>query len=132
MALAADALTSLVLDASCSTDPDLSPQQYGPAAQGLSYTFECYRPCESAPVHNTSDPMWGFVNWSNPTTHYTTSCVENGTSLTGCFVPFNFHVSGPLTQYDYSDWTAPTYPILYNPAVDNINNVIYSCLKLQL
>ena len=125
MALVQDALTSLVLDASCSADPDLSPQIYGPAQQGLSYTFECYRPCESAPVHNTSDPLWGFVNWTDPSIHYTTTCTENGTSNTGCFVPFNFHISGPLTTYSISDWTgAAPYPISYNPALDDINTVL--------
>ena len=35
MALTADAVTPLIFDASCSTDPDLSPQIYGPAQQGL-------------------------------------------------------------------------------------------------
>lgn len=124
MALVADALTSLVLDASCSMDPDLSPQLYGISQQGLSYTFECYRPCESAPIHNVTDTLWRFVNWTDPSTHYTTSCFENGYSNTGCFVPFNFHISGPLKSLSISDWTSATYPIPYVSAMDNINRVI--------
>lgn len=123
MALVRDALTSLVLDASCSVDPDLSPQLYDPSQQGLSYTFECYRPCESAPVHNESDSLWAFVNWTDPTTHYSTNCAENGTSNTGCFVPFNFHISGPLMAHSISDWDSTNYPIPYSPAVDDINTV---------
>ena len=124
MAIATDALTSLVLDASCSTDPDLSPQQYGPAEQGLTYTFECYRHCESVPIHNVSNPMYPFINWTDPSTHYNTSCVEKTTSNTGCFVPFNFHMSGPVPSYRLNDWYNPTYPLSFNPTINNINKVV--------
>lgn len=123
LSVVADALTSLVLDASCSFDPDLSPQQYGPATQGLSYTFECYRHCESAPVHNVLDPLYSFVNWTDPSTHYSTSCVESVSSTTGCFVPFNFHISGPITSYKLDDWFNTPYPLIVNPSLININYV---------
>ncbi len=127
MTVKADPGLTLTFDASCSTDPDLSPEEFGPSEQGLSYTFECYRPCESQPVHNASDPLWSFVDWDNKTNPYCTSCVENGTSLEGCFVPYNFHVAGPLSFYNQSEWeSSETYPLSVDSSVDNINKVCIS------
>ena len=129
MTLKADSSFNLVLDGSCSTDPDLSPQTTGPAQQGLSYSFECYRPCESTPYHNKSDPLWGFVSWgspANPNT-YTTSCFANGTnyeSNTGCFRPLDLHIAGPLNTYYLSDWTNGTYPLNYT-SINTINQVCF-------
>lgn len=35
MSFISDPTVTIQFDASCSTDPDLSPQSFGPAAQGL-------------------------------------------------------------------------------------------------
>ena len=129
MSFKADSNLTLVLDGSCSTDPDLSPQTNGPAQQGLSYSFECWRPCETTPFHNASDPFWGFVPWSSPANPYpyTSSCFVNDSSYEsnkGCFRPLGFHIAGPLTTYYLSDWKNGHYPLNYTSSA-TINRVCF-------
>lgn len=50
---------------------------------GLSYTFECYRWCESASVHNASDPLYKFLAWDPVSNPYNTTCIDYGYSTTG-------------------------------------------------
>lgn len=136
-----DSALNLVLDGSCSTDPDLSPQTYGPAEQGLSYTFECYRECEPSPVHNASDSLWGFVPWSFPDNPYNKSGLFNASgcpstnssyqSNKGCFRPLDFHISGPLTTYHLSNWTKTNYPLGYTDS-NTINRVCFFLKRLQI
>lgn len=131
-----DSELNLVIDGSCSIDPDLSPQSHGPTQQGLSYTYECWRSCEPTPVHNESDPLWGFVPWSWPDNPYsyanasnTIGCKWNDSfyeSDTGCFRPLGFHISGPLTTYYLSNWTTGSYPLGYTST--NTINKVCQCL----
>lgn len=80
---------------------------------GLTYTFECYRSCESPPVHNSSASLFPFVPWNSVSNPYNTTCVEYGYSTTGCFIPLYFQVSGPLPIYSLSDWSS-NYPLYVN------------------
>ena len=131
-----DSSLNIVFDGTCSIDPDLSPQTNGPTQQGLSYTFECWRPCEPTPVHNASDPLWEFVPWSWPANPYNTSsssdasgCPVNDSSYEsteGCFRPLGLHISGPLTTYYLSNWTTGSYP-LEHTAANTINKVCHQC-----
>ena len=52
--LPTDADTSLTLNGSCSIDLDLDQNEYGPNSQGIQYEFECWRPCQSEPAHDSN------------------------------------------------------------------------------
>jgi hypothetical protein len=123
MASAWDPTVNKTLDATCSSDPDIWPDQH----TNLTYEWFCYRSCENAPVFDDNQ----FVDWSssNP---YSTSCPEilmemsNMTfSTTGCFLPFGIHKSGPIAAHNLTDWnmTNPDNWITGTPnsmAADNL------------
>lgn len=100
-----DPTINMTLDATCSYDPDVWPEQQS----NLTYYWSCYRQCESAPTYTD----YNFNVW-NATNQYNTSCdlyyptMRNMSfSDEGCFLPFGVHRSGPLTpHYSKEDWNS--------------------------
>ena len=112
------------LDGSCSRDPDL-PDTTGPSEQGLIYSFECHRVCQSQPQHYAN---WAFRNWDNITNPFKTNCKNEETSGSlitvvdpnGCFRP-SFHVAGPLNYTIREAWqNLDNYPIKGKLEIDEV------------
>jgi hypothetical protein len=111
--------SNFTMDPSCTYDPDYTAGMNvsNPALLNpITYSFECYRFCESAPQH-TSDGTFTFIPWGTAGANYTTSCASSDPlthetqSTEGCFRVTNFHISGPLTEYPLNAWTSFNYPL---------------------
>ncbi len=116
------------LDATCSRDPDMVPST-GVFDQGLEFTIECHRACQTAPVHDNSD-RFKFIAWDEVTNPLSTTCNSTDSegqdiNPLGCFRP-SIHISGPLTYLTASNWKdTVNYPIKQVTELDKVEIFLF-------
>lgn len=124
-----DAKNAVTLNAGCSSDPDRWPSE----PQGLTFSWLCFRGCETAPKFTADDD---FIPWNTASNPYNSTCQRpsnmagsTGVSSQGCFMPLGVHISGPILRRNLMDWSSsnPLNPLKVHP--EETGNKVY--LDLQ-